>query len=216
MGRFLRTAFPVVVVALLIAACGSPAQGGIPSTTTPAPSGGLATPTPLAPPPSTAPGAPLSGSPAATPAPATVYRCQTDQLRLSLGQWHGAGGQFSQAYQLTDTTDHSCGLIGYPGMQMLNAQGGSMPTTVTRWGTKYPTVILAPGGVASFEAIWQNGFGYTTPPPSCEFPATMEVTPPNAFTTLSVGVSGMEVCANGDLQVSSVVAGSNPEVYLGS
>lgn len=216
MGRFIRLLGPALAAAFLIAACGSAPSVGVASRPTSAPA---ATPVPTAAP-TTVPAAPApTAAPTPTaapaPAPAAVYRCLTDDLRLTLGQTRGAAGQFARFFLLTNISQQSCGLIGFPGMQMLDAKGAALPTDVVRTGTKWPTVILAPGGVASFEAIWENGFGYTTPPPSCAFPARMEVTPPNAYTSLEVGVQGMEVCSNGLLEVTSVVSGSDPEVHLG-
>lgn len=198
----------VVVLAahlpLAVRGLGHPAQAAAtpPGTSTPAAPATVPTPAPT----------PSSTVPAPAPAApqGTVYRCTTNELRLSLGQTQGGGGQSSQAYLLTNTTSHSCGLVGYPGMQMQDSQGTALPTTAVRMGTEGPTVILAPGAVASFQAIWQNGFGYATPPPSCAFPARMAVIPPNAFTQLAVGVQGMEVCGNGRIEVTTVVAGSNP------
>ena len=217
MRRFLRVAAVVVVAGFLVAACGSTPQSQKPAGSTgrpasvpaPMPSGEPAS----APAPVSTPTAGPTGS-ATNPAPPTIYRCDTSDLSAGLGEALGAGGQSSRYFLLTNVSDHPCGLIGYPGLQMLDANGAALATQVSRWGTKWPTVILQPGGVASFEVIWQNGFGYATPPPSCAFPARIEVTPPNAYTSLAVAVQGIEVCSNGLLEVTSVVAGTNPEVYL--
>jgi hypothetical protein len=89
----------------------------------------------------------------------------------------------------------------------LNADRNVMPTTVVRGtSTVVPseperTVVLAPGGHASFFA------GYSDVPGggACPTSAYLEVTPPNAYDHFTLPVSA-DVC-RATITVSPVVAG---------
>ncbi|MGH7919636.1 MAG: DUF4232 domain-containing protein [Candidatus Dormibacteraceae bacterium] len=176
----------VVALAVLLAACGSNSPSGNTSPT-PTPTA-QATPTPQA-----------SGG-----SSGGVTRCLVSQLSLSAGQPSAGAGSIQQAFVLTNKSQISCALIGYPGMQMLGSGGAKIPTTVVRTPGTKQTVTLAPGGTASFLAQWHDQTGYATP---CATSQQVEVTPPNAYKQLVITQS-IQACPNGQINVTAVAAGS--------
>ncbi len=107
----------------------------------------------------------------------------------------------------------TCVLGGYPGAQMLDAQGAQLPTTVVRGGsysfTNLPrsTVTLATGASAYFN------LGYSDVPSgsatSCPSAAQLIVTPPAAFDHGTIAVT-MAPCDNGTIVVSPVFGPGSP------
>jgi hypothetical protein len=178
----------VVLAVLALAACGPSHTTGSSSSSTPTPS------------PATVP---TIGT---TPTPSGVGggRCQTSQLSLSTGQHNAGAGSVQEAFIFTNSSPTACQLAGYPGMQMLAAGGGKIPTNVVRTPGSEPTVTLAPGGAASFLAQWHDQTGYTTP---CATSQQVEVTPPDAFTQLTIATS-IQACPDGTINVSAVTAGT--------
>jgi hypothetical protein len=81
----------------------------------------------------------------------------------------------------------TCTLYGFPGLQMLDAQGRPIPTRVN-WGSDYVVrpekpalVTLGPGDQASFV------LGYSTPGNlTCPASSQLEVTPPNETQSLVI------------------------------
>lgn len=99
---------------------------------------------------------------------------------------------------------------GYPGMQLLNASGAPIPTTVVRGQAAFPNptanaapspVSLAPGATARFS------MQYSDVPvggePSCADSSKSEVTPPTdtAFAVMTLSITA---CDNGTVHVSPV------------
>lgn len=218
MGRLLRVAALVVVAGFLIAACTSSPQGRTPSagTTTPttAPSSSpapvatpSATPEPVTPaPPAANPSptaAPPAAPPTAPPASGAVSRCLVSELSLSTGGGNAAAGTIGRTFIFTNTSQTTCALYGYPGMQRLS---GAQPVQTNVVWTPSPeqTVTLAPGGTASFLAWWHDQTGYTSPCPTSD---RIEVTPPNAYSQLTTTVP-IQACPDGTINVNAVSAGS--------
>lgn len=186
MARALRCG--VVVLALLaFAACG-PHATGTSSSSTPTPS-----PTSI----------PTIGT-TPTPTAGDAERCQVSQLSLSTGQHNAGTGSVQEAFIFTNTSQTTCQLAGYPGMQMLGAGGAQIPTNVVRTAGPEPTVTLAAGGTASFLAQWHDQTGYMTP---CAISQQVEVTPPNAYSQLTIAAS-IQACPDGTINVSAVTAGT--------
>ncbi len=186
MARALRCG--VVVLALLaFAACGPQHTTGSSSSSTPTPS-----PTEV----------PTIGT-TPTPSAAGGERCQVSQLALTTGQHNAGAGSVQEAFIFTNTSQTTCELAGYPGMQML-AAGAQIPTKVIRTPGSEPTVTLAPGGAASFLAQWHDQTGYTTP---CATSQQVEVTPPDAYSQLTIATS-IQACPDGTINVSAVAAGT--------
>jgi hypothetical protein len=198
-------------VALLLASCSSPGtaahQGA--TTTTQAKHGKSPSPgttTTTAPSPTT-----TTTQPAST-AGAGLATCQPGQLHIVTGQSTGAAGTIAMTVSLTNTSSATCGLDGYPGMQLLDAQGGDITTTVVRGQAHFPwaganqtpsLVALAPGGSATFALEYEDvPVGNET---VCPTSARAEVTPPNDYTSAAVTLA-IAPCDNGTVHVSPVYA----------
>lgn len=207
MRRLLRVAALLVAAGFLVAGCGSSPQGRAPSgatsTATPAPAT-TATPsgTPTATP---APPVAAPSPTAAPPASGATSRCLVSQLSLSVGAGNAAAGTVGRPFILTNTSQATCALFGYPGLQRLGGDGQPMPTRVV-WtpGVVEQTVTLAPGASASFLAWWHDQTGYATPCPTSD---RVEVTPPNAYSYLTIAVP-IQACPDGTINVNAVIAGS--------
>jgi hypothetical protein len=77
--------------------------------------------------------APPAAAPAAAPTSAGAFqRCQPAQLVLSEGRAGAAAGNIGAVFILTDRSNVACYLYGFPGMQLLDAQGRPPPTRVLR------------------------------------------------------------------------------------
>lgn len=187
MARALRCG--VVVLALLaFAACGPQHTTGSSSSSTPTPS-----PTEV----------PTIGT-TPTPSAAGGERCQVSQLALTTGQHNAGAGSVQEAFIFTNTSQTTCALFGFPGLQRLGADGRPMQTRLVWTPSAEQLVTLAPGGTASFLAWWHDQTGYATPCPTSQ---QLEVTPPNAYSYLTVRVP-IEACPDGTINVDAVIAGS--------
>ena len=155
------------------------------------------TPPPVA---SPAPPSPLTPSargvgavPPATPSPAATPAgpdCRIEQLSV---RWTPAGvalGHAAVQFTFRNTSGASCTLFGFPGLQLLDARGASLPTYVN-WGHDYivqpetPTLVtLPPDGEASFL------LGYTDDPGrfglTCPISTQVAITPPNETRSLVI------------------------------
>jgi len=142
-----------------------------------------------------------------TAAAATPARCLVSHLALAQPTMNGAAGSIGLRLTFTNRSATACTLFGYPGMGRLSTDRHVIPTTVVRGtSTVVPpepvrTVLLAPGGHASFFA------GYSDVPggAACPRSAYLEVTPPNAYDHFTLRVSA-DVC-RATITVSPVVAG---------
>jgi hypothetical protein len=116
---------------------------------------------------------------------------------------------------LKSTSASPCVLSGYPGMQLLDSAGNSLPTNVVRKGnysfTAIPptTVTLTTGQTAYFN------LGYSDVPTgnetTCPASTSVEITPPNDTTHLVVTVN-FAPCGAGTMVVSPVfAAGTNTQ-----
>ncbi|MGD1050592.1 MAG: DUF4232 domain-containing protein [Solirubrobacteraceae bacterium] len=145
-------------------------------------------------------------------------RCHSSQLRVKLGWASGAAGHIGQLVSFENASARSCTLYGYPGLQMLAADGRPIRTQVRR-GVAYTVprvaeqlVSLAPGHEASFDLGYDDGTGYGNE--SCPTSARVEVTPPNAYTPITVvwrmqpfGGGTIQHLRCGQITVSPVFAG---------
>ena len=145
-----------------------------------------------------------SGSTSTT---AGTARCATTALSGSVVGSSGAAGTIEATVALKSTATAPCVLGGYPGLQMLNASGGSLPTRVVRKGS-YSFTAMAPTTVTltSGQSVYFN-IGYSDVPAgsetSCPTSASLEVTPPNATDHL-VMTATLAPCGAGTLVVSPV------------
>ena len=195
--KTVRSGVAVVGVGVLIAAC---SHASTSSTSLP--------------PPTTVPAAPTT---TAAPASTTTTdagqvagaRCRSTVLSASIAGRSGGAGTLELVVDLTSKATVPCTLEGYPGLQMRDASGSALPTNVLRKGT-YPftsmnptLVTLAPGGSARFNV------GYSDVPvaneSSCPASATMDVTAPNAYHSVSLSAT-IAPCNHGTVVVSPVFA----------
>jgi len=140
-----------------------------------------------------------------------VGQCTTADLSVGIGPVDAGAGNFFQTVLLTNTSSHTCTLFGFPGLQMLDAQGQPLPTKV-QWGgdqlTTEPgpqTVTLPPGAVSSFKVHWEDvPVGNET---TCPTSAMVEITPPNAFNFLLAPLH-FTACGGGQLTASAVRPGT--------
>ena len=145
-----------------------------------------------------------SGSTSTT---AGIARCASAALSGSVVGSSGAAGTIETTVALKSTASVPCVLSGYPGLQMLNASGGSLPTKVVRKGS-YSFTAMAPTTVtlASGQSAYVN-IGLSDVPTgsetSCPTSASLEVTPPNATDHLVV-TAALAPCSAGTLVVSPV------------
>lgn len=147
------------------------------------------------------------GGGSTTTVAAGPVRCATSELTGSVSGTSGAAGTIQATVALKSTATTPCILGGYPGLQMLAASGGALPTTVVRKGSysftsmSLTTVTLAPGQSAYFN------LGYSDVPvgseTSCPTSASVQVTPPNAVDHL-VLTAAFAPCGGGTLVVSPV------------
>lgn len=191
MARALRCGLLVLAALVAVAACAPGRTAGSPPSTTSSPAS------------SASPGTVPTIGTTPTPVANGSQRCQVTQLSLSTGQHSAGAGTVQETFILTNTSQSTCQLSGYPGMQMMSG-GQQIPTKVVRTPGSEPTVTLAPGATSSFLAQWHDQTGYTTP---CATSQQVEVTPPNAFSQLTVTAS-IQACPDGTINVSAVTAGS--------
>ena len=119
-----------------------------------------------------------------------IPRCLTAQLRVTPGTSEGALGHIGVVVHFTNRSRSTCELHGYPGMQMLDAAGKPIPTSVQR-GIAYTVpkvperaVKLTPGGEASFDLGYSDSTGYGDE--KCPTSTRVEITPPNDFKPLTI------------------------------
>jgi hypothetical protein len=146
-----------------------------------------------------------SGASASTP------RCRTGQLAFTYAT-NGATGSILIGGALTNHSSSTCSLFGYPGLGLIGTSGQTLPTHVLRRsGPVIPNVaerlvVLAPGGKADFFANFRDA-----DPPPCPLASKLEVTPPNAYSHLSVDF-GFTAC-RGEIYVSPVFAPGSTSSY---
>ncbi len=134
-------------------------------------------------------------------------RCRSAGLAVGLTGTDAGAGNVVATLRLTNTTARTCTLFGYPGLQLLDAQGNPLPTHAV-WGGGWfsndpppSTVVLAPGASAQFRLHWgQIEVGDETTCPTSE---RVEITPPNAFHFIVLPMH-IRACGGGRIDVSAV------------
>ena len=120
----------------------------------------------------------------------------------------GAGQHYAELV-LTNTSGSTCRVFGYPGMQLVSATGGHVPTAVQRPPGSEPLVTLAPGQQASSLLHWTivPGTGEGSP---CEPSASgLIVTPPDETAPLRTSWPGGPVCQHGQISATAFQPGLN-------
>jgi len=119
-------------------------------------------------------------------AAATTYsppRCHIGDLSAGFHGYQIEMGTRGFLLTLTNTSNHSCSLYGFPGLQLLDAQQRPLPTT-TQWGMSYfdrnqvkSLIVLSPGETASADI----SYGVYGTASNSVLAYYMEVTPPNCY-----------------------------------
>ncbi|MFD5304396.1 MULTISPECIES: DUF4232 domain-containing protein [Streptomyces] len=209
-----RTALLASAAALLglVGACGSesststaPRPTQAPRTTTVDPSaatGAATTPAATAAPSDTAGSASASAR--------TDGRCRTGELRAEVGRVDPGAGQRNFPIVLTNTSDRTCTVRGYPGAAFVDASGGQLGPDPARAPSSPGTVTLAPG-----KSAWA-GLSFSSPQISgarTATPAALLVTPPDEHDPIRVAWTAGEVPVGGDessVKVTALEPGAGP------
>jgi len=190
----------VVLGAVALAGCSSP-RGSASSSTGPT---------------TTATGAPsTTTAPTTTPTTTTtIPGCTGQNYSLSLLGSQGAAGTSELTLGLRNTASATCPLEGYPGVQLLDAAGTQLTTTVVSGdGQAFTDFAPAPVAVGPGQSAYVN-LGYSDVPTggqtSCPTAAALELVPPGTSTALRVA-GRFTVCNNGTVDVSPVFGRHSPE-----
>jgi hypothetical protein len=155
-----------------------PATG--PGTSAPATSG-TATPTQSGP----------SSTGSGAPSPS---RCHTSELSASLTAGEPGAGQRYATLSLTNTSERTCTVFGYGGLQPLDAARKQLPITLTRdTGRPVTLVRLAPGASVGRTIHWTAVPSGSQP---CPGPAYASIIPPDETSPLVIGWSLGPICGN--------------------
>ncbi len=151
-----------------------------------------------------------SGSPSGSGTPAAGSRCGTADLTGSLRQLDAAAGNRYATLVLTNTSQRTCTLFGYGGIQLAAADRRPVVTMQVRDHTRPPaTVRLQPGATASSLLHWGAVPSGSEPVMgACEAtPALLLVIPPDEHDQLSVRWTFGPVCQRGKIDQRAYVAG---------
>lgn len=131
-------------------------------------------------------------------------RCHTNDLSARFAGGQGFTGHGAQNLVLTNTTNHVCHLYGNPGMQLMDAQGRPLPTTVQWFGTR-TLVTLQPGHSGYADVITGVLPGPSENGAPCDPPAAgVLITPPDESTQLTI-IGTWRVCGHGHIQVGPLM-----------
>lgn len=113
-------------------------------------------------------------------AAASVPVCRADQLSVRFVRAGVGTGNALVELGFVNHSTHRCRMTGYPGVQMLTASGGNLPTSVRDSGS-FASVIRSPvtlrhDAVAYFALYFPNGTGYVDL--TCPTSAALALTPP--------------------------------------
>jgi hypothetical protein len=163
---------------------------------------------------STTPSTTTTTSPAAstTTTNAGPPTCQTNQLAAAISAPSAGAGQRNATLAFTNNGQTTCTMIGYVGLQLLEQDGTSVPTNVVRSPGQPTLVTLQPGGQAYTTLSWGVIASGTEPDNGpCEpDPAQIEITSPNATTSLLQPWPNGPVCEQGTFNTVPVAAGGGP------
>lgn len=181
-----------VVLALALAACGTPPR---PSPTPRVSSSPLPSPTPS-----------LSPAPANSPTTAAEVSCATSQLQATLTNGQGAAGSVIYSLQFQNVGHSSCTLFGNPGVSLVAGPAGPQLGAAAIFvnHSEAVTVTLQPGDFAS--ATLQIAEAGNFPQSSCdETPAAgLRVYPPGQTASLFVPQNGLQACRDSGAQLLQV------------
>ena len=123
-------------------------------------------------------------SPTPTSMGAQAGVCSTSGLTLTAGPTSHAAGSSYTPFHLTNTTDRTCTLQGYPGVSLLDTHGHLVGRPATRTGPPGPVIRIPAGHDATFtvDANSATQTGCPVPHPA----ARIRVYPPNQSTAITI------------------------------
>jgi hypothetical protein len=148
------------------------------------------------------------------PAPSAAAACSGSDLSGSFAEVPGSpgAGQISYALTLTNASPNACLVSGIPQLQLLDAQGGALPTSVSAEQPGQGTaakIVLQPLEAAQSQARFSPdvpGPGDSQQPGPCE-PTAHELKVTIGGGSVTVPVSPpTPVCEHGALSMSVLVA----------
>jgi hypothetical protein len=174
-----------------------------------------ASPAPTAPPaPITSPSPSPSVTPTPSPLPSPtasggpVPLCQMTDLGVRYGQAVGPPGTSGAEIILTNASNHTCYLDGYPGIQFLDASGHPLYPVPRRGGG--PAFQVHPPQRIDLprmgEAYFRIGsVAADSVAGGCPIATSMEITAPNTYITRTVAAPPIPVCPQSPPYVSPLV-----------
>lgn len=143
-----------------------------------------------------------SSSASATTAPAAGPECNSSDVAARVTGGQAGAGQREAFLVLTNTSDETCSITGYPGLQLLTSTNAKVPTKVVRVASPAPkTVKLKPNAAATsalaFGAVATGSEPQTGP---CEKkPTQVQIIPPDATTSVTAPWALGPVCNKGKI-----------------
>jgi len=138
---------------------------------------------------------------------APVERCHTAGLRVRFLGGQGTPGHTFATLGLTNGSGAPCSLLGYVGLQLVDAQGQPLPTRAIRGdGMLAPepgpsSVVIPSGGSAFFDLVWTDmPTGAET---SCPRATYLAVTPPDEYGPLILEFQGAP-CDRGTIYLNAL------------
>ncbi|MEU9633676.1 DUF4232 domain-containing protein [Streptomyces tendae] len=154
--------------------------------------------------------APTDTAGSASASARTDGRCHSAELRAAVGRVDPGAGQRNFPVVLTNTSERTCTVYGYPGAAFVDASGKQLGPDPERAPGSPETVTLTPG-----KSAWA-GLSFSSPQISgarTATPATLLVTPPDEREPLEVKWTAGEVPVGGNassVSVTALEAGTGP------
>jgi hypothetical protein len=174
-------------------------QPGAESPGEPSPTGSGATP----------PGDSPDPDPGETPEQDGAPWCATDALSVSLTPLSPGAGNRYAALILTNTSDTACRTQGWPGLQLVTADGDTIPTTTVRDDSADAAQLtVQPGDSVHARLHWTVVPGGEDPADGCgPEPASLRVIPPDEESAASAEWEMGEVCGGGRIEALPLAEG---------
>lgn len=145
-----------------------------------------------------------AASASALPHIITTPRCNRLSLLGELRNPTGGAGSRFVTLVLTNTTRHTCTLLGYPSLRLLDRRNRRLPTHVVRNHSSAPHVVrLLPGDSARSDLRWGAipGPGEPQSGPCEPVPSRLTVAPPGSSLALVLPWRMGPVCEHGTIEV---------------
>jgi hypothetical protein len=123
----------------------------------------------------------------------------------------GAGNRYASLV-LTNASDSACRTQGWPGLQLVTADGEEIPNrTVRDDSAEARPLTVEPGGSVHTRLRWSVVPGDADPATGCgPDPASLRVIPPDEYGATSAAWDLGEVCGDGRIEALPLEAGAGP------